>query len=464
MRARVRSERPDIVHTALFAGDMVGRVAAWRTGAKVVSSLVNTTYDVARTSDPNIRPWRLRVVQALDVLTGRVMVDRFHAVSAGVADVNGRRDLRVPRSRISVVQRGRSWGQLGVWSHERREAARACAGHRHCRGKVVLAVGRQEHQKAHAELVATIPHLLANVDGLIVLIAGREGNVSAALRGPLQAHPEAKAVVTLLGHRHDAPDLLCAADVLAIPSLYEGTAGAALEAMALRCPVVCTDLAGVRGVLADGVNSVLVPVADSQAMADALARVLTDAELADRLRTTGLADFEDRFTIERAAGGGDGGVLRKRDGRRAELDPSPLVAPVALPSGPPVEHSPCMHLRPPSASDGNPLPPADLLEPVEEAVEVGPLRDAAVGEPWFVQHRAEQIVVAVDLDDAGEQRRVRCEVVDVDEPAGVEVRAHVGISPVDGDRVGLQGMEELLGDIARERGVLERPGRTCSGG
>lgn len=299
LRARVRSERPDIVHTALFAGDMVGRVAAWRTGAKVVSSLVNTTYDVARTSDPNIRPWRLRVVQALDVLTGRVMVDRFHAVSAGVADVNAR-DLRVPRSRISVVQRGRSRGQLGVWSHERREAARAALGI-DIAAKVVLAVGRQEHQKAHAELVATIPHLLANVDGLIVLIAGREGNASAALRDALQAHPEAKAVVTLLGHRHDVPDLLCAADVLAIPSLYEGTAGAALEAMALRCPVVCTDLAGVRGVLADGVNSVLVPVADSQAMADALARVLTDAELADRLRTTGLADFEDRFTIERAA-------------------------------------------------------------------------------------------------------------------------------------------------------------------
>ncbi len=299
LRARVRSERPDIVHTALFAGDMVGRVAAWRTGTKVVSSLVNTTYDVARTSDPNIRPRRLRVVQALDVLTGRVMVDRFHAVSAGVADVNAR-DLRVPRSRISVVQRGRSRGQLGVWSQERRETARAALGI-DASAKVVLAVGRQEHQKAHTELVAAIPHLLANVDDLIVLIAGRDGNASAALRDALQAHPEAKAVVTLLGHRHDVPDLLCAADVLAIPSLYEGTAGAALEAMALRCPVVCTDLAGVRGVLADGVNSVLVPVADAQAMAVALARVLTDTGLADRLRTTGLADFEDRFTIERAA-------------------------------------------------------------------------------------------------------------------------------------------------------------------
>lgn len=299
LRARIRSERPDIVHTALFAGDMVGRVAAWRTGVKVVSSLVNTTYDPARRTDPNIRPWKLRVVKALDSATGRVMVDRFHAVSAGVADVNAR-DLHIPRSRISVVQRGRSRAQLGSWSPERREAARAALGISGST-KVVLAVGRQEHQKAHADLVAAIPHLLPDVPELSVLIAGREGTASTALRAAVAATPAAAGVVSLLGHRHDVPDLLCAADVLVIPSLYEGTAGAALEAMALRCPVVCTDLAGVRGVLADQVNALLVPVGDPGAMAAALAQVLTDGGLAERLRSAGLADFEERFTIEHAA-------------------------------------------------------------------------------------------------------------------------------------------------------------------
>jgi glycosyltransferase involved in cell wall biosynthesis len=96
------------------------------------------------------------------------------------------------------------------------------------------------------------------------------------------------------------PDLICAADVLAIASLYEGTAGAAIEAMALRCPVVCTDVEGVRGILRDRVNALLVPPRRPIALADGLVRVLCDDGLADGLRDRGVADFEARFTIEAA--------------------------------------------------------------------------------------------------------------------------------------------------------------------
>lgn len=298
LRRRVRAERPDVVHTALFSADLVGRLAAWRTGARVVSSLVNTTYDTARTADPNLRPWKLRVVQVLDAVTGRLCVDRFHAVSEGVAEVNAR-DLRVPRARIDVVHRGRSRERLGSWSAERRAAAREALGIADD-VPVVLAAGRQEHQKAHTDLVAATEVLLAARPNVRVLIAGREGNASSLLQAALAQSPAAPSI-TLLGHRLDVPDLLCAADVLAIPSLYEGTAGVALEAMALRCPVVCTDLDGVRGVLTDGDNAVLVPIGAPAAMAAALERVLSDEPLAERLRERGETDFESRFTIEGAA-------------------------------------------------------------------------------------------------------------------------------------------------------------------
>lgn len=299
LRRRIRAERPDVVHTALFSGDMVGRLASWRTGTRVVSSLVNTTYDTSRTSDPNLRRWKLWTVQLIDAVTARLFVDRFHAVSEGVADVNAR-DLRFPRRGIDVVHRGRSRDRLGVWSSERRAAVRASLGVAPT-DPVVIAVGRQEHQKAHVDLVAATSRLLEAVPDVRVFIAGREGNASRALAASLEHHPAAAGAITLLGHRHDVPDLLCAADVLAIPSLYEGTAGVALEAMALRCPVVCTDLAGVKGVLTHESNAVLVPVSDSTSMADALTRVLSDRLLADRLREAGVTDFEQRFTIDVAA-------------------------------------------------------------------------------------------------------------------------------------------------------------------
>lgn len=299
LRARIRADRPDVVHTALFNADIVGRLAGWRTGARVVSSLVNTTYDTARGADPNLRRWKLRVVQVIDAVTGRLFVDRFHAVSDGAADVNAH-DLRVPRTRIDVVHRGRSRDRLGVWSADRRAAVRASLGI--ADGvPLVLVAGRQEHQKAHVDLVAATTRLLARVPAARVLIAGREGNASGLLQAALAVAPNTAAAITMLGHRQDVPDLLCAADVLAIPSLYEGTAGVALEAMALRCPVVCTDMTGVRGVLTDGDNALLVPISNPDAMAAALERVVTDPALADGLRDRGLADFETRFAIEVAA-------------------------------------------------------------------------------------------------------------------------------------------------------------------
>ena len=127
LRGRIRHDTPDIVHTALFSSDIVGRVAAWRTGAIVVSSLVSTPYAPERLTDPAVRRWKLRLVQFLDAVTARLMTHRLHAVSEGVADVNARA-LRYPRKRISVVERGRSRDTFQVCSPDRREHVRASLG------------------------------------------------------------------------------------------------------------------------------------------------------------------------------------------------------------------------------------------------------------------------------------------------------------------------------------------------
>lgn len=321
LRRRVRDWDPDIVHTALFSSDMVGRVAAWRSGAQVASSLVSTPYVDARLSDPDVRRWKVRLVQLVDAATARCFVDRLHAVSQGVADENARA-LRFDRSRIVVVERGRSRAGLGVPSHERRLRTRQALGISDDE-KIVLAVGRQEHAKRHCDLVAAMAELVDRVAGVRLLIAGREGNASDQLASALAAHPVGAAVTTLLGHRHDIPDLLCAADVLAISSSFEGTAGVALEAMALDCPVVCTAVGGVRGILEDGRNALLVPPLAPSALARGLANVLGDEQLASALRNAGRRDFEERFTIE-ASGASMmrfyRSLIERRDARSASGD------------------------------------------------------------------------------------------------------------------------------------------------
>ncbi len=299
LRRLIRSERPDVVHTALFDADVLGRLAAWRTGIPVVSSFVSTPYDPARLADPHVKRWKLRLVQTIDAVTGRLFVRRFHAVSEGVKQANARA-LHIPLERITVAERGRDPQVLGAPSAARRAAARARLDIDD-QAEVVLNLGRLEHQKAQVDLVRATDVLVSSHPNLVVLIAGKDGAAAPAVRAALNEQRSAARHVRLLGHRTDIGDLLSAADVLAISSHFEGTAGVALEAMALNVPIVSTDLDGLRGILTDGVNALLVERGNPVALADGIHRLLADRDLAARLADRGRADFEERFSLDAAA-------------------------------------------------------------------------------------------------------------------------------------------------------------------
>ena len=74
-------------------------------------------------------------------------------------------------------------------------------------------------------------------------------------------------------HRADVLDLLAAVDVMALSSHYEGTAGIALEAMAMGTPIVSTRLDGMEGILEHEVNALVVDIGDVAAMAAAISRM-----------------------------------------------------------------------------------------------------------------------------------------------------------------------------------------------
>lgn len=298
LRRLLRAVRPDVVHTAVFDADQAGRVAAIGTGVPVLGSLVNTPYVAERLEDPNVARWKLAVVRALDSATARTLGTHFHAVTEGVA-VDAVHSLKIHRDRITVVERGRDPEALGRRTTERREAARAMLGVAPA-AEVILAVGREEYQKGHVHLIDALAELAPARPEALVVIAGRSGNASAAIDEAVRRTGSTDRVLRL-GHRDDIGDLLSAADVFALPSLYEGTAGAAIEALALETPIVSSDLAGTRGVLVDGVTARLVPVGDAAALARALAATLDDASGRPAQVERGRALFDERFTLARSA-------------------------------------------------------------------------------------------------------------------------------------------------------------------
>ena len=292
LRGIIKRERPTIVHTTLFVSDQIGRLAAFGTGTRVISSLVNTIYDPVRLRDPNVRRHRLAVLRLIDGWTARHLTAHLHAISSAVKESSSRA-LRVAPDRITVVGRGRDPARLGAPSHERRLRARAALDIPED-AQVILTVGRQEFQKGQEYLVAAFDRLAGSHPQAVLLIAGRPGHATTVLQTRC-AQSEHRDRIHILGQRDDVPELLAAADVFAFPSRYEGFGGALVEAMALAVPAVVSDIGALREVV-EGTGAVLVPPGDSEALAAGLTRVLDDPAWAADLGARARSMFADHLT------------------------------------------------------------------------------------------------------------------------------------------------------------------------
>lgn len=301
LRRIIRDERIELVHTTLFEADVLGRIATAGTRARVVTSLVNMPYEPSRLEhDRNVDTARLLAARFLEATTGALFADHFHAITFAVKAAAGRY-FGIAAEKITVVPRGRDGERLGRRSEERRERAREALGIPD-EANVVLTAGRQEFQKGQRFLVQAMHRLVATRPETVLLVAGRSGSATRELSEEA-AHPALEGRVRFLGHRDDLPELLSAADVFALPSLWEGLGGVLIEAMALELPIVASDIVAIREATDQGRAAVLVRPEDPASLAGAIQALSSDAAARARLAREGRALFESRYTLEQSARG-----------------------------------------------------------------------------------------------------------------------------------------------------------------
>jgi glycosyltransferase involved in cell wall biosynthesis len=294
----IRSQRPDLVHTTLFEADLAGRIAAFLTRTPVVTSLVNTGYDVQAWRSVLGQPgWlnrvKMRCALALDVLTARTAVG-FHAITHAAA-VSAAEHLRTGGKPIVVISRGRSASTLGLRTLERRDAARQSLLSP-ADAVVVLAVARQEPQKSLDTLLDATAALISDHPSLLVVVAGREGRSTVTLQR--QAHELGLADrVVWLGARSDVPDLMCAADVLVLPSRWEGLGGVLIEAMALELPIVASDIPAIAETAPRNEIAILVSPGSPAELAAGITEAITDSSAAAARTRRGRERFERLYEI-----------------------------------------------------------------------------------------------------------------------------------------------------------------------
>jgi glycosyltransferase involved in cell wall biosynthesis len=161
---------------------------------------------------------------------------------------------------------------------------------------VVIAVGLLRAQKAFDHLIRAAAALAAEHPGLRVLIAG--GGPELESLEALVREVGLTATVMLLGGRDDVPDLLAAADVAVSSSDFEGTPLAVLEYMAAGKAIVATNVGGIPGVIEDGVQGVLVPPRDVEALAAAVTDLLRDPQRRARFGAAARERQQREFTVD----------------------------------------------------------------------------------------------------------------------------------------------------------------------
>ena len=163
---------------------------------------------------------------------------------------------------------------------------------------LILAVGRLSKEKAHIDLIAAFSGLRKSTPEvnakLIIVGDGPE-------RGRLEAAAESfgcKESVVFAGQSSDVWPFYFAADVFVLPSHSEGSPNVLLEAMAAGIPIVATEAGGVPEMVKHNQSALLVPASDPPALGAAIARVLTEDDLAQRLTANASSLVGTRYAPE----------------------------------------------------------------------------------------------------------------------------------------------------------------------
>jgi glycosyltransferase involved in cell wall biosynthesis len=151
-------------------------------------------------------------------------------------------------------------------------------------------------RKGHRYLLQVMPELLETYPSLRLLLFG-QGPEEAQLRAQVEELALTDRLI-FAGFRNDLSKILPCLDLVVHPALMEGLGISLLQAAGAGVPIVAVAAGGMPEVVRDGVNGLLVPPADSAALAAAIKRLLADPGLRHRFGAAGRELVQQAFSIE----------------------------------------------------------------------------------------------------------------------------------------------------------------------
>jgi glycosyltransferase involved in cell wall biosynthesis len=283
LRSVIESREPDLVVTnSVKSHFLIWRSRLWRKSPWVAFHHGYTTTDRKMRVYNRLDRWSLPKADRLITVCRAFARELAYTTGVSVENISVQHNaIRRPQS-VSTADIEALRGRLGFAGDER----------------VVLSVGRLSREKAHIDLLEAFQRLSESRPeiSLKLIIAGD---------GPERARLEAAAKslgckerVVFAGQVSDIRTFYALADVFVLPSHSEGSPNVLLEAMAAKLPVVATTAGGVPEMVENNESALLVPSNDPPSIAAAIARLLADQNLAQRLTTKAATLVDTRYTPE----------------------------------------------------------------------------------------------------------------------------------------------------------------------
>ena len=165
---------------------------------------------------------------------------------------------------------------------------------------VVGFVGELREKKGLATLLSAYAKINKKQPASLLIVGGvREGEDKKWFDEFLQSNPNLKIILTGYILHNDLPAYYSLMDVFVHPSLRDGMPNAVLEAMACGKTVIATPVGGVKDVIVDGVNGLLVNVNDAEGLAEKVAEALSQPEKRETVGRSAREAVLGQFTLEK---------------------------------------------------------------------------------------------------------------------------------------------------------------------
>ena len=277
----LRSKSPQVVHTHLFTADAWGRTFAWLARVPGIFSTVHST-----------NAWK----SSLHLQVDRILSRLSDAVIACTAEVqNTIVSQGIPEHKVVSVPNGVDLDRMSGFAAVDLKDDFGVPGD----VPTFALIGRLHEAKGHTDLLPVLQSIAEAGQEFACIFVG-EGELEVDLRRRV-AEMSLQSHVFFAGFRSDVPGILKALDFLVMPSRWEGLPISLLESMACDTPVVASAVGGIPDVIESGVDGLLYPQGDAEALTSALTQMLCDPTGRERMADKGRAKIEAQYSAAAVA-------------------------------------------------------------------------------------------------------------------------------------------------------------------